>query len=83
MSSLPTKAQILDWIADNPTQTSKRDIARAFGVKGAARIDLKRMLKELETDGQLEKRRRSYRDPHKLPPAAVNSCINAPASPPV
>ena len=71
MSKLPTKAEILEWIADNPTQSSKRDIARAFGIKGAARIDLKRLLKELEAEGHLQKRRKSYRDPDKLPPVSV------------
>jgi ribonuclease R len=63
MSDIPTKAQILDWIAANPGATSKRDIAKAFHVKGAARIDLKRVLKELEDEGHLEKRRKTYRDP--------------------
>ena len=49
MSSIPTKAEILQWISDNPTQTAKRDIAKAFGIKGAARIDLKRVLTMLST----------------------------------
>ena len=53
MSTLPTKQDILDWISENPTLTAKRDIAKAFGIKGAARIDLKRLLKELEADGEL------------------------------
>ncbi|HGG65499.1 MAG TPA: RNB domain-containing ribonuclease, partial [Rhodobacteraceae bacterium] len=51
--------------------TSKRDIARAFGIKGAARIDLKRILKELESEGHLQKRRKTYRDPDSLPPVSV------------
>ncbi|MCR9115023.1 MAG: ribonuclease R, partial [Rhodobacteraceae bacterium] len=71
MSQLPTKAEILQWISDNPTLTSKRDIAKAFGIKGAARIDLKRILKELEAEGHLEKRKKTYRDPEKLPPVSV------------
>ncbi|MHA6264191.1 ribonuclease R [Arenibacterium sp. CAU 1754] len=71
MSRIPTKAEILDWISANPTLNSKRDIAKAFGIKGAARIDLKRMLKELEAEGHLEKRKRSYRDPDRLPPVSV------------
>ena len=33
MARVPTKQEILDWVADNPTQTSKRDIAKAFGIK--------------------------------------------------
>ncbi|KCV82643.1 ribonuclease R [Actibacterium atlanticum] len=71
MSQIPTKDQILEWISDNPTLTSKRDIAKAFGIKGAARIDLKRVLKELEAEGHLQKRRKTYRDPDKLPPVSV------------
>ena len=71
MSKLPTKADILDWIAANPTLTAKRDIAKAFGIKGAARIDLKRLLKELEAEGHLEKRKKTYRDPDRLPPVSV------------
>lgn len=71
MKHIPTKAEILDWISANPTQNSKREIARAFGIKGAARIDLKRLLKELEADGHLEKRKKSYRDPDRLPPVSV------------
>ncbi|MFK7754056.1 MAG: ribonuclease R [Sedimentitalea sp.] len=71
MSRIPSKGEILDWISANPTQTAKRDIAKAFGIKGAARIDLKRLLKELEADGHLEKRKKTYRDPDRLPPVSV------------
>lgn len=71
MNNIPTKAEILDWIEQNPTQTAKRDIAKAFGIKGAARIDLKRLLKELEAEGHLEKRKRSYQDPDRLSPVSV------------
>ncbi|GAW36724.1 ribonuclease R [Roseovarius sp. A-2] len=68
---MPSKADILQWISDNPTLTAKRDIAKAFGIKGAARIDLKRLLKELEDEGHLEKRKKTYRDPDRLPPVSV------------
>src|SRR6056297_294573 len=71
MSQMPSKAEILEWISDNPTLTAKRDIAKAFGIKGAARIDLKRLLKELEDEGHLEKRKKTYRDPDRLPPVSV------------
>ncbi|MBU2959369.1 ribonuclease R [Citreicella sp. C3M06] len=71
MSKLPTKTDILDWISANPTLTSKRDIAKAFAIKGAARIDLKRILKELETEGHLSRRSKTYRDPDRLPPVTV------------
>jgi ribonuclease R len=71
MSQMPSKIEILQWISDNPTLTAKRDIAKAFGIKGAARIDLKRLLKELEDEGHLEKRKKTYRDPDRLPPVSV------------
>ena len=72
MEKIPSKAQILQWIADNPTQTAKRDIARAFGIKGGvARIDLKQLLREMENDGALAKRHRSYRDAAALPPVSI------------
>ncbi len=71
MGGLPTRDELLAWIAGNPGLASKRDIARAFGLKGAERVELKRLLRELAEEGQLEKRRRSYRDPERLPPVAV------------
>ncbi|MDQ7069935.1 MAG: ribonuclease R [Rhodobacterales bacterium] len=71
MNKIPTKEQILAWISENPTLTSKRDIARAFGIKGSARIDLKQILKTLEDEGHLEKRKKTYRDPDRLPPVSV------------
>lgn len=71
MNKIPTKAEILEWIEQNPTLTAKRDIAKAFGIKGAARIDLKRILKELAAEGHLEKRKKSYNDPDRLPPVSV------------
>ncbi|CTQ48346.1 ribonuclease R [Jannaschia donghaensis] len=71
MSQIPTKPQILQWIEDNPALTSKRDIAKAFGIKGADRIDLKRILRELEAEGHLTKRKKTYDDPNRLPPVAV------------
>jgi len=71
MVQIPSKEEVLKWISDNPALTSKRDIAKAFGLKGSARIDLKRVLRELEDEGHLEKRGRSYRDPDRLPPVAI------------
>jgi len=71
MARIPSRTEILDWIADNPGLTAKRDIAKAFGIKGADRIELKRVLKELEGEGTLESRRKSYRDPEKLPPVTI------------
>ena len=69
--ALPTKQQILDWVADHPDAASKRDISKAFAVKGQEKIELKRLLKELAAEGRLERRRKTYRDAEHLPPVTV------------
>ena len=79
MTRIPSKSEILEWISAHPTKAAKRDIAKAFGIKGAARIDLKRLLKELEDDGKLTKRRSSYRDAEELPPVAVLEIVGGDA----
>ncbi|MXY34993.1 MAG: ribonuclease R, partial [Boseongicola sp. SB0664_bin_43] len=71
MTRIPSKEDILAWVSDNPSKASKREIARAFGIRGPARLDLKRQLKELEADGRLSKRRKACRDPDSLPPVSV------------
>ena len=71
MNQIPTKDQIRQWISDNPGLMAKRDIAKAFGIKGDGKIELKRLLKELESDGALVRKRRSYREADKLPPVSI------------
>ena len=71
MNQIPTKADILQWIQDNPGQGAKRDIARAFGLKGAAKVELKRLLRELADEGTVEKRVRNFRDTETLPPVSM------------
>ncbi|MEM0978544.1 MAG: ribonuclease R [Pseudomonadota bacterium] len=71
MVKIPSKQALIDWITDNPSLASKRDIAKAFGIKGTDRIELKRLLKELSVEGHLSKQKRSYAKPGELPPVAV------------
>ena len=75
---LPSKAQILDWIRENPGEVGKREIARAFGIRGDARVELKRILAELAAEGSLERgqRRRTVRTEGKLPSIAVIEIIS-------
>jgi len=53
--TLPTREQILDFIKDAPGAVGKREIGKAFGISGAQRIGLKRILKELTREGLLKK----------------------------
>ena len=71
MKNIPSKAEILAWIRDHPTCSTRRDIAKAFGIKGAERPLFGRILRELEEEGHLQKRRSSRRERQDLPPVAV------------
>jgi ribonuclease R len=65
---LPSRAKILDFLQNNPGPTAKRDIARAFGIKGGDKITLKALLKELERSGEYDSgRRRAPRGDGRLP----------------
>ena len=66
MSKLPTKKQIQDWIKDNPKKSSKREIAKAFGIKGSMRVELKKVLKELTLSGEIDKNQKSFKNPNQL-----------------
>lgn len=50
---LPTKDQIAKFLREQPAETSRRDIAHAFNVKGDDRARLREMLKEMEASGGL------------------------------
>ena len=40
MAQIPSRQEILDWVMTHPEATAKRDIAKAFNIKGAERIEL-------------------------------------------
>jgi ribonuclease R len=65
--SLPSKAEILTFIADHKDKAGTREIARAFGLKNAMRAELKRMLRDLADDGAVEKRRKKLHHAGTLP----------------
>ncbi len=65
--SLPSKADILAFIGNNPGKVGTREIARAFGLKNALRADLKRLLRELADEGSIEKRRKKLHHAGALP----------------
>ena len=51
---LPTRQQILDFIADSGQPAGKREIARAFGLKGNDKIGLKVLLKDMADEGLID-----------------------------
>ncbi|MBV2143309.1 ribonuclease R [Falsochrobactrum sp. TDYN1] len=70
---LPTREEILKFIEENPDRAGKRELAKAFNIKGDARVYLKDLLRELADEGLVEKRARRLSRPGALPPIAVLS----------
>jgi len=68
---LPSKQEILDFLETSTAQAGKREIARAFGVKGSDRITLKNLLRELAEDGLIAGSRRKLSRPGALSPVTV------------
>jgi ribonuclease R len=68
---LPTREDILTFINENPDKSGKRDIAKAFNLKGDARIYLKDLLRDLADEGLVEKRAKRLTTKGALPHVAV------------
>jgi ribonuclease R len=70
-AKLPSKQDIIDFLETSPAKTGKREIARAFGVKGADRITLKNLLRDMAEEGLIAGSRRKLTRPGALPPVTV------------
>ena len=53
-AGLPTRKQILDFIATSDQPAGKREIARAFGLSGQDKILLKALLKDMADEGLID-----------------------------
>ena len=51
---LPSRKQILDYIATSDQPAGKREIARAFGLSGQMKIELKALLKDMADEGLID-----------------------------
>lgn len=65
----PTSTELLNYIKESPTKIGKREIARAFNLKGQDRVKLNSVLREMADAGLFErgKKRRGQARIH-LPP---------------
>ncbi|MEM6898715.1 MAG: ribonuclease R [Pseudomonadota bacterium] len=70
--SFPDRQTVLDFLQENPSATTKQDIARGLKVKGRERQTLRAILKELESEGHLRRTgKRAWAQADKLPPKGV------------
>jgi ribonuclease R len=70
-SGLPSKQDILNFIQSSPSFAGKREIARAFQIKGADRIGLKNLLREMADEGLIKGRRKRLAKTGTLPSVTV------------
>ena len=52
-AGLPSKDELIRFLASSPDEITRRDLARAFQLKGQERADLRAMMRDLESDGLL------------------------------
>lgn len=68
---LPTKKQVLEFIQTSQKSAGKREIARAFGLKGQEKIALKRLLKDMAEEGLIDGRKSAYHRMGGIPKVTV------------
>lgn len=74
-SALPSREDLVSFIANSPGKTGKREIAQAFNIKGGDRIWLKQMLKDLEIEGVVDRKGKRVHKAGQLPPMVMADII--------
>ena len=73
---MPSREEILRFLASAQGKVGKREIAKAFGIKGGDRIELKALLAEMNADGELVGNRKAMKRHGQVPPVAVLEIID-------
>ena len=68
---MPSRQQVLDFIANAAEEVGKREIAKAFGLKGAEKIELKALLKDMAEEGLIDGNRTAYHRMGGVPKVTV------------
>ena len=74
-AGLPSKDQILEFVRGAAGKVGKREIARAFSIRGGDRPALKKLLAEMAAAGLLSGNRKTFKERGQLPPVAVLEII--------
>jgi len=71
VSPLPTEEQIREFIRTSKGPVGKREVARAFNIRGPAKIALKALMKQMSMPGDIAKGKRRFQKAGALPPIDV------------
>lgn len=69
--ALPSREDLVAFIAKSPGKVGKREIARAFNIQGGDKIWLKQMLKDLEVEGVVDRKGKTMHKAGQLPPVVL------------
>ena len=68
---LPTREQILEFMQTSDRVVGKREIGKAFGLKGQEKIALKKLLKDMAEEGLIDGKRTAYHRMGGVPKVTV------------
>ncbi len=68
---MPTAAEVLAFIQSSDVPAGKREIAKAFGLKGQEKIKLKALLKDMAEEGLIDGRKTAYHRMGGVPKVTV------------
>ena len=68
---MPSREQVIEFIQSSETPAGKREIARAFGLKGQEKIALKRLLKDMAEEGLIDGKKTAYHRMGGIPKVTV------------
>ncbi|RUT32938.1 ribonuclease R [Arsenicitalea aurantiaca] len=71
VGELPSREAVLEAMANEPDLDGKRDLAKYFGIKGDMRTPFKVLLREMEGEGLIARKRKSLRPTAMLPAVTV------------
>ena len=74
---LPSADDILQFIATSTGKVGKREIAAAFDIKGADKIGLKKLIKDMATKGDVASRRKRLTQRGRMPSVGVVEVLGA------
>ncbi|MGY6551881.1 MAG: ribonuclease R family protein [Erythrobacter sp.] len=68
---MPSAAEVLEFIQSSDVPAGKREIAKAFGLKGQEKIKLKALLKDMAEEGLIDGRKTAYHRMGGVPKVTV------------
>ena len=68
---MPSREQILEFIASSPTPAGKREIGKAFGLKGQEKIQLKALLRDMADEGLIDGKKSAFHRMGGVPKVTV------------